>query len=79
MTAGARPFRSKPDAITAALRDLIASGELEPGTVLRQRALAERFGVSTTPVREALRRLEAEGAVRRRPYCGATVAPRSRS
>jgi DNA-binding GntR family transcriptional regulator len=75
VTAGAQPFPSKPDAIAAALRDLIASGVLEPGTVLRQRALAERFGVSTTPVREALRQLEAEGAVRRRPYSGATVAP----
>ncbi|HEX2131926.1 MAG TPA: GntR family transcriptional regulator [Actinophytocola sp.] len=40
------------------LRDEIAAGALPPGSPLREIPLAERFGVSRTPVREALRRLE---------------------
>jgi DNA-binding GntR family transcriptional regulator len=56
-------FQGKSDSIAAALRELIITGEVEPGAALRQRDIAERFGVSATPVREALRRLEAEGLV----------------
>jgi DNA-binding GntR family transcriptional regulator len=44
-----------------ALRTMIATGELAPGSALTQVGLAQEIGVSTTPVREALRRLEAEG------------------
>lgn len=47
------------------IRGLILSGELGPGAPLREEALAERCGVSRTPVREALRRLEAEMLIRR--------------
>src|SRR5215218_5709527 len=46
------------------LRDMIESGELAPGAVLRQTEIAERFGVSTTPVREAFATLMREGVVR---------------
>ncbi len=42
---------------------MIQSGELESGSTLRQRKVADLLGVSPTPVREALRRLEAEGFV----------------
>lgn len=45
------------------LRALIASGDVAPGSWLREAALAERLGVSRTPVREALNRLAAEGIV----------------
>jgi DNA-binding GntR family transcriptional regulator len=45
-------------AVYADLRGQILSGDLPPGTPLREIALAERFGVSRTPVREALRRLQ---------------------
>jgi DNA-binding GntR family transcriptional regulator len=47
------------------IRGMILSGELGPGEQLVEEALAERCGVSRTPVREALRRLESELFVRR--------------
>lgn len=56
-------YMSKADMVTGALRELLINGELGPGDPLPQRQLAERFDVSPTPVREALRRLEAEGLV----------------
>jgi DNA-binding GntR family transcriptional regulator len=42
---------------------LLLAGELEPGTVLQERRLAETLGISRTPVREALAKLEAQGLV----------------
>jgi DNA-binding GntR family transcriptional regulator len=45
------------------IRGLVLSGELAPGVRLGQVELAERFGISRTPVREALRRLAGEGLV----------------
>ena len=55
------PARTTPDLIADALRAGIDRGESPPGSALRQEALAARFGVSRLPVRDALRRLEAEG------------------
>ncbi len=66
-------YSSKSDIVCAMLRELIISGELSPSEPLRQRELASRFGVSQTPVREALRRLESEGLVVNDPHRGATV------
>ena len=60
--------------VTDVLRELITDRQLSPGTPLRQRDLAEQFDVSYTPVREALRRLEAEGLVVSDVHRGATVA-----
>lgn len=57
-----------------ALRRAIAAGSLPPRFRLRETALASQFGVSTTPVREALRRLEREGLVHISPHRGASVA-----
>lgn len=57
----------------AALRDRIATGELPPGTWLREAALAEELGLSRTPVREALRTLAAEGLVELVHHRGARV------
>jgi DNA-binding GntR family transcriptional regulator len=51
----------------------IMSGTFPIGARLRQEMLAERFGVSRTPVREALRALEAMGVVVHVPHCGAVV------
>jgi DNA-binding GntR family transcriptional regulator len=57
-----------------ALRLAISAGELAPGLQLRQDELAERFGTSRIPVREALRQLEAEGFVTFLPNRGAVVS-----
>ena len=66
-------YLSKSDFMASLLRELIISGDLKPGEQLRQRDLAERFGVSVTPVREALRWLESEGLVRYDAHKGSTV------
>ncbi|SEH90142.1 transcriptional regulator, GntR family [Rhizobium tibeticum] len=60
--------------ITAALRREIEGGNLLPGTVLKQELLAERFGVSRQPVRQALDRLLASGLLDRRPDRSLAVA-----
>lgn len=49
--------------IADALRDEILGGSLSPGTRIRQEDLAERFGASRIPVREAIRMLDADGLV----------------
>jgi len=67
-------YVSKSDVVAAGIRDLIDRGELVAGDVLRQRDLAKLFGVSPTPVREALRKLEAEGFVVTELHHGTTVA-----
>ena len=56
------------------LEDEIATGELSPGTRLEEVALADRFGVSRTPIREALHLLSASGLIDLRPRRGAVVA-----
>lgn len=59
--------------VTARPRDEIQEGSLAPGTRLRQNDVAGRFGVSTTPVREAFAQLQADGLVRIDPHRGAVV------
>lgn len=56
------------------LRDAILRGELEPGERLMEIQLAEKLGVSRTPVREAIRKLELEGLAIMLPRRGAIVA-----
>jgi DNA-binding GntR family transcriptional regulator len=55
------------------LKRLILSGELAPGAFLAERQLAKRLGMSTTPVRSALERLELEGLIGISPQQGAVV------
>ena len=62
------------DQVYTAIRELIWSGSLPRGARVHQEDLAEELGVSRTPVREALRRLAAEGLVEMRTNRGARVA-----
>ena len=57
------------------LRDAIVSGELAPGAVIRDTDLAERVGLSRTPVREALSRLTDDGLVETKPHSWTRVTP----
>jgi DNA-binding GntR family transcriptional regulator len=63
--------------IVRSLRDDILNGVLAPGLQIRQEAVAEQFGVSRVPVREALRQLAAEGLVTTELHKGAFVSTRS--
>ncbi len=62
------------DLAADALRDRILRGDLAEGSPVRQDAVAVELGVSRIPVREALRRLEAEGLVELNPHYGAVVS-----
>jgi len=64
---------TKADDIARVLEDEIVGGLIPPDTVLRQEMLSERFDVSRTPVREALRRLAALGLVSFEPNRGVRV------
>ena len=62
------------DVVFKTLRQALLKGELEPGERLMEIQLAERLGVSRTPIREAIRKLELEGLVLMIPRKGAEVA-----
>ena len=62
------------DVVFNTLRRAILKGELEPGERLMEIALANKLGVSRTPIREAIRKLELEGLVVMIPRKGAEVA-----
>lgn len=66
-----------PSQIAAETRKLINRGALAPGLQLRQSDIAERFGISRVPVREALKLLAAEGIIEHDPNRGFFVAPLS--
>ena len=66
---------NKQERTYTVLRDRIHSGAFAPRARLNIDGLARELGVSAIPVREALRRLEAEGWVRFQPNVGAIVAP----
>jgi DNA-binding GntR family transcriptional regulator len=66
--------KSTPTLIAESLRDDIQSGRLAAGAALHQHELADRFGVSRIPVREALRQLETDGTIRYVPSRGAVVS-----
>jgi DNA-binding GntR family transcriptional regulator len=59
--------------VASYLRDAILDGRIRPGEWIRQEEVAERFGASRLPVREALRILEAEGLTEHEPHRGARV------
>jgi DNA-binding GntR family transcriptional regulator len=65
------------DAITDALREMILRGKLGIGVQLKQEALAQQFSVSRIPIREALKRLQAEGLVEHTAHTGSVVAAKT--
>ena len=65
--------RQLPEMVAETLREMIMRGELQPGEGLPMRALADKFGVSVIPVRDALRLLAGEGLVELQPHRGARV------
>ncbi|MCG6902778.1 MAG: GntR family transcriptional regulator, partial [Rhodobacter sp.] len=69
------PAEAAHDAVLAAIR----AGDLVPGDRLREADLAGQLGLSRTPVREALRRLEVQGIVEHRPRVGAVIRSLSHS
>jgi DNA-binding GntR family transcriptional regulator len=70
------PRRTKADAVYEALQGAIITGRLQPGEHLRQEDIAEQWGVSQTPVREAFRRLESDGLVEYEANRGVVVRGR---
>ncbi|SOH95013.1 DNA-binding transcriptional regulator, GntR family [Monaibacterium marinum] len=55
------------------LYDAISRGDFHPGERLRETDIADRLSISRTPIREALRRLEADGIIEHRPRIGAVI------
>jgi DNA-binding GntR family transcriptional regulator len=69
------PYATKGEVVYAEIRQRILQGEVEPGGLLNQDSLAIELGVSVTPVREAVRRLEAEGLLQFEAHKTVIVAP----
>jgi DNA-binding GntR family transcriptional regulator len=65
---------SAVDLARKVLKDSIISGELKPGQQLKEEALSSRLEISRPPIREALKTLEAEGLITRRPRRGVFVS-----
>lgn len=65
---------TKTDAVVAYLREAIITSRLQPGDRIGQLELAEQLNISPTPVREALRKLEAQGILNYLPHHGVQVA-----
>ncbi|MEM7562050.1 MAG: GntR family transcriptional regulator [Pseudomonadota bacterium] len=66
--------QSRADEVQQRIRVGIRNGRYQPGARIREAEVAEWLGVSRTPVREALRRLEADGLVSFEPWRGVVVA-----
>lgn len=65
---------TKAELVARRVREMVITGELEPGARVRQQEVAELLGVSPTPVREAFKRLVSEGYLTTAPHLGVTVA-----
>src|ERR1700754_4966558 len=80
MTTALKRIEREPlwDLAHAQLREALLAGRFEPGTVLTLRSLAESFGTSITPVRDAVTRLVAQGVLQQGPRNSAIVPTLSR-
>jgi DNA-binding GntR family transcriptional regulator len=63
------------DRVTGRLREMVVDGRLEPGTPISEKDLCDEFGISRTPLREALKVLASEGLIELLPRRGAIVTP----
>ena len=68
-----KKYACKRDLVVQTLRGMILSGEIVPGQRLRQEELSRMLGVSATPIREAIRLLEADGLLYGEPHRGVSV------
>jgi DNA-binding GntR family transcriptional regulator len=68
-----KPLKTYTEAICQYLRDAVLSGKIEPSARVQERDVARQFGVSITPVREAIRKLEGEGYLEVHGHRGVTV------
>jgi len=68
-----KPERPRYDDVVSGIRDLIVEGDLAAGSRVSERELCDRFGVSRTPLREALKVLASEGLVELTPNRGARI------
>lgn len=75
MSSGPVVFQRKADLVYAEVRERILDGRLAPGSVINQGQLSQELGVSTTPLREAVQRLETEGFVSAAAHRDAMVTP----
>ena len=66
-------YRTVSDSVYGWIKDAIVQGTFQPGEHIAQERLTEMLGVSRTPVRDAMKRLEAEGLVVSKPHCGVVV------
>lgn len=78
MTLERTRFQTKSDAAYTSLREAILAGQLAPGSRVTLQALADDLGMSLTPVREALRLLDAQGLVTHDAHRGTRVASLTR-
>lgn len=70
---------SQSERAYSAIRNAILNFDLQPGFPLQEIELAQRLGMSRTPIREAIRRLKSEGLIETVPYKGAYVKALSRN
>jgi DNA-binding GntR family transcriptional regulator len=64
---------SYKDRIYNALKEAIITNDLKAGQMINERSLSEQFGISRTPIREALKSLENDGWIATEPFCGTWV------
>lgn len=72
-SAALSPPQSRTAYVAERIMEDVANGVITPGELIKQTVLAKRYGVSPTPVREALRLLESDGVVTYSPHKGASV------
>lgn len=72
---GSLLVESLHERVTARMRQMVVDGRLKPGTPISEKALCDEFGISRTPLREALKVLASEGLIELLPRRGAVVTP----